>query len=194
MKNNKDTVSIFFGDSIVYGLYDKKFGGWVDRIKLYFKKSSNQDFIFNLGIPGQNSYDILNRFEQEIKSRYNKEDNFNIIFSFGIKDALLLNKDKNHLRIFEDNIIKIINKSRKYTNNIFFIGLLKTNINKRKEYTHENIFVIDDKLKEICEIKNVKYIRIRNLIDETYLIDGLHPNSEGHLKISKFILSEIFKQ
>ena len=52
----KDTVSIIFGDSISYGLYDKESLGWVNRARLNL---NNNHYIFNLAIPGQSSKDIL---------------------------------------------------------------------------------------------------------------------------------------
>ena len=61
---------------------------------------TNNNFVINLGIPGQNSSDILKRFKTEIISRYNNIDNFNLIFSFGIKDALIMNDDIEHAKIF----------------------------------------------------------------------------------------------
>ena len=63
---NKDTVTIIFGDSIAYGLYDIKKYGWANRIK---EKLNKNNFFFNLAIPGQNSIDILNKFELELKNR-----------------------------------------------------------------------------------------------------------------------------
>ena len=85
---SKDIVSLIFGDSIVYGLYDKEFGGWVNRVRIKLEQRAKNNFIMNLGIPGQTSNDILNILELEIKNRYNTNDRFNLIFSFGIKDSL----------------------------------------------------------------------------------------------------------
>lgn len=54
-----------------------------------------------MGIPGQKSLDILKRFEEELKNRFNNEDDFKLIFAFGIKDSLLLNKDIKYTEQFE---------------------------------------------------------------------------------------------
>lgn len=194
MKENNDVVSIVFGDSIVYGLHDKELGGWVNRVRMFLENNLNNNFVINLGIPGQNSSDILERFENEIKMRYNDSDNFNIIFSLGIKDSLLLSKDEKHIVKFERNILEIIDKTKKYTKNIYFIGLIKTDNKKRREYKQKNIIQIDKSLEKICKKNNVEYIKLRNLIDKEHLQDGLHPNNLGHKKISEIILQKIFKQ
>ena len=188
----KDTVSIVIGDSIVYGLHDREFGGWVNRVRLNLENKSSNNFVINLGIPGQNSSDILKRFPSEVIPRYNDFDNFNLIFSFGIKDALIMSDDKEHIKLFSDNVLKLIKKAKKFTDNIYFIGLIKTDSVKRSKYKIENIICIDNLLKDICDKNKVNYIKLRDLIDTNDLSDGLHPNNRGHEKISKIVLERIF--
>lgn len=178
-----DTVTIIFGDSIAYGLYDNELG-WAYRLR---KKLGYNNFIFNLSIPGQSSFDILNKFEIELKNRYNKSDEFKIIFSFGIKDAL-----KNNIDDFKNNILKIINKTKKYTKDITFIGLIKPATNKRVEYNLDTVILFDNAIEEICNKENLKYIKLINIINNNELVDGLHPNDVGHEKISKVVLKEIY--
>lgn len=186
----KDTVSIIFGDSISYGLYDKESLGWVNRVRLNLNKNH---YIFNLAIPGQSSKDILSRFEIELKNRHNDQDSFKLIFAFGIKDALLLTKDNNHINIFKENVLKIIEISKKYTEDINFVGLIKPDFTIRTEYNLEDVITIDNTLEEICEDSNLNYIKLIDLINEDELTDGLHPNSIGHKKISERILNSIYE-
>lgn len=179
----KDIVTIIFGDSISYGLYDNELG-WAYRLR---KKLDNNHFIFNQSIPGQSSFDILNKFEIELKNRYNEIDDFKIIFSFGIKDSL-----KNNIADFKNNVLEIINKTKPYTKDITFIGLIKPDINKRVEYDLDKVILFDNALEKICNKENLKYIKLINLINNNELIDGLHPNDVGHEKILKEIY-EIYK-
>lgn len=186
----KDLVTIVWGDSIVYGWHDVELGGWVNRLKINLSKKSKSNFVFNLGIPGQNSNDIVNRFEKELIDRFNSEDNFKLIFSFGIKDALLINKNKNHLDKFENNIIQIIKKAKEFTNDICFIGLIKPNFNIREEYKADAVTMIDDTIKKQCELNDLKYIEMKHIITEKDLADGLHPNPIGYDKITNEVLKE----
>lgn len=194
MKNkmNKDNVSIFFGDSIVYGLNDNELGGWVNRIRLKLEKESKSNFVINLGIPGQTSKDILKRFESELKNRFNEVDKFNLIFSFGIKDSLLLNTDDNYINEFRENLLKIINISNNYTSNIYFIGLIEPKVNIRKEYVLKSVKSINKCIKDICEDNQIRYIKINDVLTKNNLYDGLHPNSVGHQKISELVFEEIY--
>ena len=192
----KDTVSIIFGDSLAYGLHDKEYGGWVSRLRIHMDNYCANNYVINLAIPGQTSNEILNRMDKEINNRYNDFDDFVLIFSFGIKDSLLLNEDSNYINIFKENINKIITKSRKYTNKIYFIGLIKPNIDieKRKIYNIDNVIKIDKCLENICTNNNTKYIRLIDSINKDILSDGLHPNSLGHKIIYEKILKEIYNK
>lgn len=190
---NKDIVNVIFGDSIAYGLYDNEYWGWWNRLKTKDENMS-KSFYFNLSIPGQSSIDIAKRFQIEFENRYNIDDDFNIIFAFGIKDALLLNENPNHLKLFEDNIINTINHSKKYNTNIYFLGLLDVDLKERTQYQQENIDIIDKTLEKICNENKVSYINMKNIIDIKELTDGLHPNSIGHTKIADHIYKSIFQK
>ena len=144
----KDKVVIVFGDSITYGLYDNELNGWVNRIRNKLEKDNY--FVFNLGIPGQSSIDLKIRFESEIKNRYNSEDYFIIIYAIGIKDALILNEDINYVNIFEENIKYIIDITKKYSKQIYFLSLIEPDYKKRSMYLKENVYLINNKLKKLC--------------------------------------------
>ena len=182
---NKDIVNIIVGDSIAYGYGDKEYFGWHNRLRKN-NKFQNQIF-FNISIPGQSSIEIIKRFKNEFLSRYNNEDIFNVIFAFGIKDALILSNNEEHISIFEKNISNLISFTKNYTNNIYFIGLLCVDLKIRTNYKKECIDKIDNTIKEICLKNNIKYIDMSNVISLNDLIDGLHPNENGYQKISDYL-------
>ena len=185
----KDKVVMVFGDSITYGLYDDELNGWVNRIRNKLEKDNY--FVFNLGIPGQSSIDLKNRFELEIKNRYNNEDDFIIIYAIGIKDALKLNDDIKNLNIFEDNIKYIINITKKYSKQIYFLSLIEPDYKKRTMYLKENVYLINNKLKELSLNNSENYIDVFNILDNINLIDGLHPDSKGNKLISLEVLEKL---
>src|SRR5256885_14958417 len=73
----KNTRIFIFGDSITWGSSDEE-GGWASRVKRYTdKKMPIPDYwspVYVLGIPGDTTEDLLNRFDQEIKVRLTEED------------------------------------------------------------------------------------------------------------------------
>jgi lysophospholipase L1-like esterase len=50
-------------------------------------------------------------------------------------------------------------------------------------YSNKKIKQYNQKLEEFCQKKSVHLIKIFDILDESDLPDGLHPNAEGHRKI-----------
>lgn len=189
----KDIDIFVFGDSITYGVGDDEKCGWVNRFRLNLEKDDTRTFqIFNLGISGDITEGVKNRFNTEFNTRKDKKNDTLIIFSIGINDTQDINgKDRVTLEQFENNISHLINNAKKYSDNIAFIGLSmvdETKVvplpwNEEKSYFNKKIIIFDNKLKEICNKNNIRYLNIYNLLTLDELIDGIHPNSIGHQKI-----------
>ena len=60
---------LIFGDSITWGAYDPEQGGWATRLRNYFEEKDNDIDVYNLGISGDTTADLLERIEIEAKSR-----------------------------------------------------------------------------------------------------------------------------
>ncbi|MCK5081132.1 MAG: hypothetical protein KAQ63_03130 [Candidatus Moranbacteria bacterium] len=175
------------GDSIVQGYYDLEEGGWVNRLGIYFGKKYKEFNIFNLGINGARSIDLLERMEHELQVR---EANV-IIISIGINDALI-EKDKNWVdkEKFKENLKKLLGISQKFTSDIFFVGILKVNEKFTAPVDWDDLFYYnkeltkyDSVIEEFCQEKKIVFIPMQDLLEEKDLLDGLHPNAEGHEKI-----------
>ena len=64
---------LIFGDSIIYGAWDRE-GGWAARLRKFLdeKTLTEEDFyclVYNLGISGDTTEDLLERFEFETEQR-----------------------------------------------------------------------------------------------------------------------------
>jgi lysophospholipase L1-like esterase len=76
-----------FGDSITFGEGDGK--GWTGRIKEWFEGTDSKRRVYNLGIPGETSTDLIKRFDSECKARVNPNeasDNYIIFIAIGAND------------------------------------------------------------------------------------------------------------
>lgn len=62
------------------------------------------------------------------------------------------------------------------------------------EYDRDLSLIIDydNELLKLCDNNNLKYISMKDVLDKTDYIDGLHPTSKGHKKIFDEILKSIF--
>ena len=83
---------LVFGDSIAYGANDLELGGWVNRLGLHLDKKYDYDYnVFNFGVSGEITTEVLARFDSECKARCGKQGNETvIIFAIGINDTSML--------------------------------------------------------------------------------------------------------
>ncbi len=172
----------------------------------------NSDFdypVYNLGVSGDNTEDLLKRFETECKARLSEEKSVIIIFAIGINDSQFLHNE-NRLRIppekFKENIKKLINLSKKFTTKIIFVGLTPVDETKtiplpwntNKSYRNENVEKYNKIIRLICKKSNIYFIEIfERWVKINYkdlLEDGLHPNSKGHEKIFETVKSFLFEK
>ncbi|MCH8741972.1 hypothetical protein IH779_03700 [Patescibacteria group bacterium] len=205
---------LIFGDSIAHGAWDTEKGGWVQRTKSFLdeetlSESENEHTIYNLGVSGNNTEDLLERFEFETKQRL-KEDDEELIFIFaiGVNDSQFIHS-KNGLKFspeeYKSNLNQLLNLAKKFSSKIIFVGLTPVDEakttpipwNTDKSYKNEYIKKFNDVLSEFCKEKKIYFIEIfKELIEKDYqslLEDGLHPNSEGHKKVFEIVRDFIIK-
>jgi len=189
---------LIFGDSITWGAYDPEQGGWATRLRNYFEAKDNDTDVYNLGVSGDTTADLLNRIEIEVKSR---EPDL-IIFAIGINDAQFIHSTNGlHVSLdeFQQNLAKLLSVAKKFTDKVVFVGLTKVDESKTtpipwntdKSYTNENIERLDNAIKKFCEDKKLKFITMDSVVGNDDLIDGLHPNTKGHIKIFNRMKSEV---
>jgi len=199
-----------FGDSVAWGAWDKE-GGWVQRLRKFFdiKNLSDPNFyclVYNLGVSGNKTKDILKRFEFEIKQRLEEVEETIIIFAIGINDSYFLhNEDKLRTSVedFRTNIQKIINAAKKFSIKIIFVGLTPVDESKttpipwdtNKSYKNEFIQKYNEIIKSVCKENKIYFVEIfEQWVKSDYkqlLEDGLHPNSNGHEKIFETVFEHL---
>ncbi|PSB05202.1 GDSL-type esterase/lipase family protein [Merismopedia glauca] len=79
----------FIGDSFVNGTGDPECLGWSGRICIAAKKSGCDLTYYNLGIRGNTTQHIIERWQAESKSRLPAEHDGKIVFSFGTNDTTI---------------------------------------------------------------------------------------------------------
>ena len=154
--------------------------------------------IYNLGISGDTTEDLLERFEFETKQRIKESEDMVVIFAIGGNDATFdsvrtqyqVSQEKS-----KENIQKLIKLAEKYSSKILFVGLLPADESKTipipwapdKSYKNEHIVQYDKIIKSICQENKILFIDVFNsfvnLDYKNLLEDGQHPNSVGHQKI-----------
>lgn len=203
---------LIFGDSIAWGAWDKE-GGWVQRLRKFIdeKNLSDPEFyclVYNLGVSGNTTEDLLERFEFETKQRMKEGEETVFIFAIGTNDSQFLfrkNGTKVSIEKFRKNIQKIIELAKKFSSKIIFLGLFPVDESRsvplpwdsNKAYKNELIRRYNEVIKEVCDENNVPFIdtfeKISKLEYSSLLEDGLHPNSKGHEMIFEMVKKEVEK-
>ncbi len=192
----KEECICVFGDSITNGYNDFENLGWCELLKNKYLSFENN--IFNLGISGDNTEDLLKRFKVECEAREPTK----IIFAIGINDSqYVLNKNNSRVDLidFEFNLNRLILQSKCFTGDIIFVGLTKVDEkkvmpipwNETKFYENEIIQKYDKVIEKVATENSLKYIPMFDLLNEGDLDDGLHPNTKGHKKMFEKINEEL---
>lgn len=200
------THVLIFGDSITYGAWDKE-GGWAKRLRNFLDEKQLSDSnicytTYNLGISGDNTDDLLKRFDFETERRLDEGEETIFIFAIGINDCQFLHKE-NRFRIeerkFKENIQKLIMSANIVSSKILFVGLTPVDESKtipipwntNKSYKNEYVEKYNEMIKSICKENNILFIEIfENWLKLDYkkiLEYGLHPNTEGHQKLFEIV-------
>jgi len=186
---------LVFGDSIVYGAWDRE-GGWVSRLRKTIDEKNLADkdvywLVYNLGIDGNNSKDLLKRFEPEIKARLWPGEETIIIMSLGVNDSMYDNKKKAFAvsqEEYEQNLQKLLSVAKKYTSKIIFVSSPPVDDSRTNpapwtencSYLQKYINKYGDIAKSVCKKNKIPFVDVRDELDRDMLEDGVHPNSEGH--------------
>ena len=73
----------------------------------------------------------------------------------------MLSENEKHIEVFENSLKKIINIAKKYSDDIYCLGLLDVDIIKRINYNYENINKIESCIEKISKQEKVDYVKIR---------------------------------
>lgn len=189
-------IIVVFGDSITYGCWDYDQGGWVNRLRTFLDKKIYSR-VYNLGISGEKTTDLLERFESECKMRLSEdiEELSIIIIAIGINDSQFIhdkNDNRTPLEEFKENIKKLIEISKNFKSKTVFVGLTLVDESKttpipwdkNKSYKNGYIQKYNETIKSVCKESGIYFVEIfEKMIKLNYkkmLEDGLHPNSNGH--------------
>jgi lysophospholipase L1-like esterase len=190
---------VAIGASTCEGGVDPEGAGFVGRLTHWLTAMDQHNHVYNLGISGETTAQILKRLPVEIMPR--KPDL--ILISGGSNDVIRTGgSDKptlNSPEVFKKNIVAMLDQASKLTGKVLVVGVNPIDDSKTQPtpWRPENYFLLKDVqqyaqiTKEVCQEKGVDYIDViaewgndhANLLHT----DGLHPNSRGHEKTFQLI-------
>jgi lysophospholipase L1-like esterase len=202
---------LVFGDSIAQGFWDNE-GGWVNRLRKFYDKQmiggedNDPPTIFNLGVSGNSSEDIVMRFENEVKAR-NNDGWTTIVIAVGVNDARTkAGKNFTDIAKYIENLGELLKMAIELAGSVLFVGLTPC-VEERSNpvswgdtsYTNERIMEFDKALQDFCKQHNAPFVNIFEPFSEQQqktelLPDGLHPNNAGHELIYQLVKPKLEEQ
>jgi lysophospholipase L1-like esterase len=187
---------LVFGDSIVYGR-DAVSCGWAQRllgddIEQMLEAGAGQGAVFNLGVYGNTTKDVIKRFEAETKARKGTDPDIAFVFSVGLNDAKVVDdKPVSTPERFATDLQALVKLARKYSDKMLFVGLTPVEIESpyvRGSWTVARICEFEDVLRTFAKKEAIPLVALLEefgalLEEEELLTDGFHPNDDGHLFI-----------
>ena len=205
---------LIFGDSIAQGFWDSR-GGWVERLREHYDslalnnlRNHNEPAIFNLGISGDTTENLLARVELETSVRRSSGESLVVVLAIGTNDELFEN---NHQRVapdeFEKNIRKLLEIIKPLSDKIIFVGnaacdeKLTTPVFWADiQYTNEQMNKYEKIIEKVALEQSIPFtplfLPFKTALDngQDLLADGLHPNDAGHQLIFELVLPQLDKQ
>jgi lysophospholipase L1-like esterase len=199
---------ICFGDSITRGESDAVYGGWADRIKTrlikhFVETGKDKISLFNMGISGETTNGLIQRFQHEFITRQAVDEQDTVLFGYGAND--LAKQDGRYLvdiDTYIDNLSSCIEFSLDKGANVVLINITPIseelngipNVNNRIR-NDETICRYNEVLLALSVKYNVGFIDVHTSFNENkeaYLTaDGLHPNNLGHELLYKVISTSL---
>lgn len=182
-----------FGAGVVWGAWDTELGGWVNRLRLFIDASDEDSYVYNLGVPGESSQELLERVKCELESRNPAI----MLFSIGGVDSMI-NKATGEpnvtLEEFKNNIRAIIQAAIKPTRTVIAVGLPAIDDPTALErsdgdsyYSNESVKLYDAAIKEVSLESGIHFISIFDSVQRDEIDDGIYPNVVGHHKIFEIV-------
>lgn len=186
---------LVFGDSITYGAGGIG-GSWVEKTRAVYDSQPEEDVaIINLGISGDTSQNVIDRFSNETLAR-NRAENLAFLFAIGTNDSKLRGGEKVISRDgYRGNIEKLIRLAEEKGRCLAFVELIPCmaeRISSASIFSNERIMEFNTVLHEVCAKNNIRVISLFDefaefMKDNDCLPDGLHPNDVGY----EFMASKI---
>jgi len=194
----------FIGDSITLGTGDADMLGWPGRVCARARAEGHDVSLYNLGIRGETSEDIRQRWRSEAVRRLPREFACALIFSFGLNDCVLENGSRPRVSLDRTvaNTREILSEAKAWLPSTF-IGpapvddsRLPPQINPEREVRILNSQVekLSVALAEVAGELGIPYLRLYPLLAASprwHSImkqgDSVHPPKAGYELIAELV-------
>lgn len=202
---------LIFGDSIANGFYDSN-GGWADRLRRYYLNQmvvdNNTDMpnVFNLGVSGDTTRNVLERFHDEVKARQWPDEDLLFVFAIGTNDTVYRDKEvQSTPETFRDELTTLLEAATKFSGKILFVSLFPVIdellqpfpwSSSGKCYSTERMKLFNTTLEKFCADNGLPIVDLWSAFEEkadlkNLFFDGIHPNDTGHKIIFESVKAKL---
>lgn len=179
---------VAIGDSHIYGRLDAVNGGWIGQLRRRLEGTYPQSAMFNLGIGGETTKDVLNRIKSELEPRKPNA----IIIGVGTNDARRRGGSKGKHEVdpkrFEKYLHKLVVISRALTPCVLIpsvLGVDEARTQKIDGFYYDNkdfkhYHDIQARLSQSMHVTFLDFFTALPMSDPKISPDGIHLSTAGH--------------
>jgi lysophospholipase L1-like esterase len=186
----KDIRICFIGESFINGTGDSTHLGWTGRLCVALSQQAYQVTYYNLGIRGETSTELSQRWQSEAQRRLKVGQDNRIVFSFGTNDTTLEN---NKLRVeFADslkNARQILSEAKCH-----YPVLMVSPPPTADFEQHDRVQELSKGYAAICRELEISYFDVFTpLLSSTVWMtevkagDGSHPDAAGYAELAQLV-------
>lgn len=182
----------FVGDSFVNGSGDPNCLGWAGRVCAKESDRGENLTYYNLGIRGETSVDIEERWRWETARRLPKNADCRVVFSFGANDTRLENgKTRVELATSVECTRRILDEAK---SNYPVLFISAPPVGDRS--ANERIQKLNEAIARVCQDLDISYLdtfsQLRSSsvwLAEVTANDGAHPRAGGYSELAELVLN-----
>lgn len=190
---------VIFGDSITEGAGDETGRGWADMLKANWKiprphesgfpAGSAHPNVYNLGIDGDRTVDVLNRFEFEVAARRPR----GIILAIGANDLHWDDpRPVTGLAPFAAQYNQLLLRAVASADQVLVMNLFRVDESAGQHgVSNAEIDTFNEAIRQSALQHAVELLDVSQLLGPSDYCDGIHPNHSGAEKIYQIVSAKL---
>ena len=184
----------FIGDSFTNGTGDPAALGWVGRVCAAAMAQSKDLTIYNLGIRGDTTELINQRWQQEVNCRLAETAGSGFVFSFGANDVDL-DEETAQPRVSRPESLGYAQTMLSLAQRIGPVLMVESPPIADDEAANERLVLLNAELSDLCQSLAIPFIATcqqllenDDWMEEAIAHDGVHPRAKGYAVLAQIIL------
>lgn len=183
---------LFFGDSLVAGIGDPAGGGWVARVVSACFDQGLQVTAYNLGVRGQTSVQVANRWRAEAAPRMLPGSDARIVVSFGTNDTTL---EGGAIRVPAARSRQALARMLEEASRVGFAPLVVGPAPVDDPEQNRRLADLTASFAEVCDEHDAPFVAVLEPLSastvwmsEVSAGDGAHPGAAGYQTLAQLLI------